>query len=206
MHRLKENYADSIAFFRQEFGSMVFTTGWAFAGIVVLSFVGSILFPEQADGIVEQFAQMLLQSGMSDESGNIVFTALLINNLFAMLMAIAYGLIPFIRLPALTLGVNGATLGLFAGYYVHKNIPLWKYLVGVLPHGIFELVALVLSAAAGLYLCRAVSAALLKKQKGAVRAAIERCGQTMALWILPLVIVAAVIETYVTPALFQAVL
>src|SRR5574344_2253639 len=110
MHRLKENYADSIAFFRQEFGSMVFTAGWAFAGIVVLSFVGSILFPEQADGIVEQFAQMLLQSGMSDESGNIVFTALLINNLFAMLMAIAYGLIPFIRLPALTLGVNGATL------------------------------------------------------------------------------------------------
>ena len=52
MHRLKENYADSIAFFRQEFGSMVFTAGWAFAGIVVLSFVGSILFPEQADGIV----------------------------------------------------------------------------------------------------------------------------------------------------------
>ena len=89
---------------------------------------------------------------------------------------------------------------------MHKNIPLWKYLVGVLPHGIFELVALVLSAAAGLYLCRAVSAALLKKQKGAVRAAIGRCGQTMVLWILPLVIVAAVIESYVTPALFQAVL
>ena len=206
MHRLKENYADSIAFFRQEFGSMVFTAGWAFAGIVVLSFVGSILFPEQADGIVEQFAQMLLQSGMSDESGNIVFSALLINNLFAMLMAIAYGLIPFIRLPALTLGVNGATLGLFAGYYVHKNIPLWKYLVGVLPHGIFEVTALVFSAALGLYLCKTVSTALLKKQKGAVSAAVSRCGQTLLLWIVPLLVVAAVIETYVTPVLFQAVL
>ena len=206
MHRLKENYADSIAFFRQEFGSTVFTAGWAFAGIVLLSFEASLLFPQQADGIVEHFAQLLSQSGMSDGSGRIVFTALLLNNLFAMIMAVAYGLLPFIRLSALTLGVNGATLGLFAGYYIHQNIPLWKYLVGVLPHGIFELVALVLSAAAGLYLCRAVSAALLKKQKGAVRAAIGRCGQTMVLWILPLVIVAAVIESYVTPALFQAVL
>lgn len=119
MRGLKQAYGDSIAFFRQEFGSTVFTAGWAFAGIVLLSFAASLLFPEQADGIVEHFAQLLSQSGMSDGSGRIVFTALLLNNLFAMVMAIAYGLLPFIRLSALTLGVNGATLGLFAGYYIH---------------------------------------------------------------------------------------
>ena len=196
MRGLKQAYGDSIAFFRQEFGSTVFTAGWAFAGIVLLSFAASLLFPQQADGIVEHFAQLLSQSGMSDGSGR----------LFAMIMAVAYGLLPFIRLSALTLGVNGATLGLFAGYYIHQNIPLWKYLVGVLPHGIFEITALVLSAALGLYLCKTVSTALLKKQKGAVSAAVSRCGQTLLLWIVPLLVVAAVIETYVTPVLFQAVL
>ena len=206
MRGLKQAYGDSIAFFRQEFGSTVFTAGWAFAGIVLLSFAASLLFPQQADGIVEHFAQLLSQSGMSDGSGRIVFTALLLNNLFAMIMAVAYGLLPFIRLSALTLGVNGATLGLFAGYYIHQNIPLWKSLVGVLPHGIFEVTALVFSAALGLYLCKTVSTALLKKQKGAVSAAVSRCGQTLLLWIVPLLVVAAVIETYVTPVLFQAVL
>ena len=78
--------------------------------------------------------------------------------------------------------------------------------MGVLPHGIFEITALILSAALGLYLCRAVTTALLKKQKGAVSAAVSRCGQTLLLWILPPLVVAAVIETYVTPVLFQAVL
>ncbi len=206
MHKLKQIYGNTAAFYRQDLGSVVFTAGWAFAGIIVLSFAGSLLFPEQADGIVEKFAQMLQQIGASDSSGNIQFFALLLNNLSAMVMATVYGLLPFIRLPALTLGVNGATLGLFAGYYVHQGIPLWKYLVGILPHGIFEIPALILSAALGLYLCGAVSDALLKKPSGSVRAAMGQCGQILLWWVLPLIAVAAVIETYVTPALFQAVL
>lgn len=206
MQVLKKIYGDSLEFYRKDFGGTVFTAGWAFAGIVVLSFLASMLFPDRADGIVEQFAQMLQQSGVSDEGGNIQFFPLLLNNFVAMITSVAYGLIPFIRLPALTLGVNGASLGLFAGYYVHNNISLWKYLVGVLPHGIFEIPALVLSAALGLYLCRTVTAALREKKKGAVSTAVTRCGQILVYWILPLLILAAVIETYVTPVLFQAVL
>ena len=206
MHKLKQIYGDTAAFYRQDLGSVVFTAGWAFAGIIALSFAGSLLFPEQADGIVEKFTQLLQQSGMASDDGSVVFSALLLNNLSAMVMATVYGLLPFIRLPALTLGVNGATLGLFAGYYVHQGIPLWKYLVGILPHGIFEIPALILSAALGLYLCRTVSDALLKKRTGSVRAALGQCGQILLWWVLPVVAVAAVIETYVTPVLFQAVL
>ena len=115
-------------------------------------------------------------------------------------------MLPFIRLPALARGVNGATLGLFAGYYVHQGIPLWKYLTGILPHGIFEIPALILSAALGLYLCRTVSDALLGKQTVSVGAAVRQCGQILLWWALPLIAAAAVIETYVTPALIQAVL
>ena len=206
MHKLKQIYGDTAAFYRQDLGSVVFTAGWAFAGIIALSFAGSLLFPEQADGIVEKFTQLLQQSGMASDDGSVVFSALLLNNLSAMVMATVYGLLPFIRLPALTLGVNGATLGLYAGYYVHQGIPLWKYLVGILPHGIFEIPALILSAALGLYLCRTVSDALLKKRTGSVRAALGQCGQILLWWVLPLIAVAAVIETYVTPVLFQAVL
>lgn len=206
MYKLKQIYGSTAAFYRQDLGSVVFTAGWAFAGIVVLSFIGSLLFPTQADGIVEQFAQMLQQSGMASDDGNVVFSALLLNNLSAMVMATVYGLLPFIRLPALALGVNSATLGLFAGYYVHQGIPLWKYLTGILPHGIFEIPALILSAALGLYLCRTVSDALLGKQTGSVGAAVRQCGQILLWWALPLIAAAAVIETYVTPALIQAVL
>lgn len=206
MQILKKIYGDSLKFYRKDFGGTAFAAGWAFAGIVVLSFLASMLFPTQADGIVEQSAQMMQQSGMSDDGGNILFFPLLLNNLVAMITSVSYGLIPFIRLPALTLGVNGASLGLLAGYYVHHDISLLEYLVGILPHGIFEIPALILSAALGLHLCKAVTAALREKKKGAVSTAVTQCGQILVYWILPLTILAAVIETYVTPVLFQAVL
>ena len=67
-------------------------------------------------------------------------------------------------------------------------------------------VASILSAALGLYLCRTVSDALLGKQTGSVGTAVRQCGQILLWWALPLIAAAAVIETYVTPALIQAVL
>ena len=109
------------------------------------------------------------------------------------------------RLPALTLGTNGAILGLFAGYYMRQNISLLKYLLGILPHGIFELTALILSAAMGLYLCSTVTNALRKKQTGVLRPALHRCCQILYLWILPLLFIAALVETYITPILFNLV-
>lgn len=205
MENFKRLYAETLTFYRQELSGSVFTAGWAFAGIVVLSFAASLVFPTQADAVIAYYAQMLQQSGVADSSGNIQFFALVINNLVAMTLSIAYGLIPFIRLPALTLGTNGATLGLFAGYYVRQNISLLKYLLGVLPHGIFELTALILSAAMGLYLCSTITNALRQKQKGTFRPALNRCCQILYLWVLPLLLIAALIETYITPILFNLV-
>lgn len=205
MGNCKRLYADTLTFYRQELSGPVFTAGWAFVGIVALSFAASLLFPDQADAIITRYAQMLQQGGLTDESGNIQLFALLMNNLVAMTLSMVYGLIPFIRLPALTLGVNGATLGLFAGYYMHQNISLLKYLLGILPHGIFELTALILSAAMGLYLCETVTNALTKKQTGSVGAAVSRCCRVLLLWVLPLLVIAALVETYITPILFNLV-
>ena len=90
MHKLKQIYGDTAAFYRQDLGSVVFTAGWAFAGIIALSFAGSLLFPEQADGIVEKFTQLLQKSGMASDDGSVVFSALLLNNLSAMVMATVF--------------------------------------------------------------------------------------------------------------------
>ena len=85
---------------------------------------------------------------------------------------------------------------------MRQNISLLKYLLGILPHGIFELTALILSAAMGLYLCSTVTNALRKKQTGVLRPALHRCCQILYLWILPLLFMAALVETYITPIQF----
>lgn len=203
MNKLKQSYADSLLFFRQGFGSTVRTTAWAMAGLIVLGFTFSMLLPEKADGLVESYARLLLQGDVADSNGKVSLTGLLLNNIYAMMIAIAYGLLPFIRLPALTLGINGAILGMFAGYYVHQGLPLWQYLLGILPHGIFELPALALSVALGLYLCDAVTQSIRKHEKGIIGPAVSRTGQILTLWILPLLLVAAPVETYVTPAILK---
>lgn len=65
-----------------------------------------------------------------------------------------YGLIPFVPLSALALGTNALLLGAFAALYQHHGIGLGVYFIGILPHGIFELPALILSCALGLLICR----------------------------------------------------
>ena len=88
---------------------------------------------------------------------------------------------------------------------MRQNISLLKYLLGILPHGIFELTALILSAAMGLYLCSTVTNSLRKKQTGVLRPALRRCCQILYLWVLPLLFMAALVETYITPILFNLV-
>ena len=69
-------------------------------------------------------------------------------------LSMLYGLIPFLPLSALALGTNALMLGAFAAIYQQQGIGLGVYVLGVLPHGIFELSALILSCALGLLICR----------------------------------------------------
>lgn len=74
-----------------------------------------------------------------------------------------YGLIPFLPLSALALGTNALMLGAFAAIYQQQGIGLGVYVLGVLPHGIFELSALILSCALGLLICRTGTERILKR-------------------------------------------
>lgn len=206
MKKLKLSFADSLAFLRGGFGETVRTTALAMVGLILLSFVFSMLLPQQADGVVEYYSQMLQQNITTVESSSTLFTALLFNNCYAMLIAVSYGLFPFIRLPALTLGINGSILGLFAGYSMRHGMTLLQYLLGILPHGIFELFALILAVTLGLVLCDTITASLRKHTRGIIGPMIARTGQIYFFWILPLLILAALIETYVTPIIFGWVL
>ena len=201
MNYLKKKYADTVTFYRQGLGDAVFTTAWVFAAMVALSFLFSILLPDMADGLVENYLKALMANGVTDESGTISFSGLLLNNFYAMLLAMVYGILPFLYLPALTLGINASMIGLCAGYYLHNGISLWVYLVGILPHGIFEIPALILSIAMGIHLCKTLTDALRKRQKGTTGAVVSRLWKQFGLWVVPLLFAAAAMETYVTPAI-----
>lgn len=153
-------------FYRTEYRYSLRITAIAFGALILLGFAVSLLLPDLADQLFLQFAQQMAELGIMDTTGRVDVLALFGNNVRATVFSIAYGFIPFIYLPALSIGINSLLLGLFAGVYVNNGISLLAYFAGIVPHGIFELPALILALSSGIYLCRKVTDYVRHNEKG----------------------------------------
>lgn len=187
-------------FWREEYGRWVGMTAIAFLVLVVLSYIAGRLFPEISATILTYFNEVVADSGIVRDDGSFSALALFGNNLRAMVLSTLYGFIPFLYLPALSMGVNAILLGMVASSVNGQ----WLLLAaGILPHGIFELPALCLSLAAGLCLCQNINRYIRKNEKGIMTPLLLNILRVTGLVVIPLLVVAAIMESYVTPAVMQ---
>lgn len=187
-------------FWREEYGRWVGMTAVAFLVLVVLSYIAGRLFPEIPAAILTYFNEVVADSGIVRDDGSFSALALFGNNLRAMVLSTLYGFIPFLYLPALSMGVNAILLGMVASSVNGQ----WLLLAaGILPHGIFELPALCLSLAAGQCLCQNINRYIRKNEKGIMKPLLLNILRVTGLVVIPLLVVAAIIESYVTPAVMQ---
>lgn len=187
-------------FWREEYGRWVGMTAVAFLVLVVLSYIAGRLFPEIPAAILTYFNEIVADSGIVRDDGSFSALALFGNNLRAMVLSTLYGFIPFLYLPALSMGVNAILLGMVAASVNGQ----WLLLAaGILPHGIFELPALCLSLAAGLCLCQNINRYIRKNEKGIMKPLLLNILRVTGLVVIPLLVVAAIMESYVTPAVMQ---
>ncbi|MBQ6249224.1 MAG: stage II sporulation protein M [Oscillospiraceae bacterium] len=196
---MKEQFTKLRQFYRGELSYHLFIATVAFCVIIVLTFILGLLRPSIAANVMEFFANMVREAGLVDDDGSISTVGIFLNNIRAFLVTACYGFLPFLFLPALSLALNGAILGLFAAFYVNNGQSLLVYLAGILPHGVFELPALVLAMSCGLYLCRVITDYVRFNRKGTVKPALANIARVMVLNVLPLTAIAAVIEANVTP-------
>ena len=127
--------------------------------LTLIGFAAAWFFPQLTDHVMGVLEQAIDSAGLSSvtETRDMA-AAIFANNLTAAFSAILWGLVPFAYLAAFPLGFNFFLIGALGVYYVRSGVGLGSYLVGILPHGVFELPALVLFCAAGLYLCSRVVA------------------------------------------------
>ena len=78
-----------------------------------------------------------------------------------------------------------------------------RLLAGLVPHGIFEVPALLLSLAAGLCLCRNINRYIRCNEKGMMKPLLLDLLRVVGLLVVPLLALAAVMEAYVTPLAMQ---
>lgn len=196
---MKEHFTKLRQFYRGELSYHLFIATVAFCVMIVLSFILGMVRPSIASGAIQYFANMIKDAGLVDDKGAFSALGIFGNNIRAFVVTACYGFIPFVFLPVVSLALNGAILGLFAAFYVNNGQSLLVYLAGILPHGIFELPALVLAMSCGLYLCRVITDYVRFNRKGTVKAALANIARVLVLNVLPLTAVAAVIEANVTP-------
>ena len=131
----------------------VLRTAIAFPILVMLSFTLCTVFPALRDSLLSMVLSSMESMGIVNEDGSLSALALFSNNLRATVFIMVYGLVPFIQLPALALGVNTMALGVLASWYIAQGYSIVAFLAAVLPHGLAEFPALILAFGVGLYVC-----------------------------------------------------
>ena len=161
--------------------------------------------PEDIQKIADRASEMPDLSGLQ---GKINAPFLFLNNTRAVTLIFFAGLFSFSVLGVILYMVNiGLIGGVFALLQLLGIQPWPIFLAGVLPHGIFELPALIIGSAVVLYMGVAIVTPQTGNSMGEV--ILELLADWMKIFlglVVPLLAVAAVIEAYITPALLANVL
>lgn len=193
----------------------------------VAGFVYFMFWPAQEKKALDFVVQSLKDIPL-EASPFILALTLFYHNARASVIAVVAGAVPFIFLPILDPLFNGGVLGLLVSVAKHQRLDVPRLvLTQILPHGIFELTAVLYATSVGLYLSaamgRSARAAWLKKrtrpdasppapprglETGPERTAdalpespVRNVVRSFVLVVLPLLLIAAFVEGFITPLL-----
>lgn len=198
-HQLEENRR----FYRMHIAKGFYICLFVFLAICAGCYFTLRAMPEQAQKIFDAFSELLKQKGLVDSNGGITASSILENNAGSAAASMALGLLPFAFLPLISLLTNSLVIGGVLAVMAAKGVSAWRLVVfGLLPHGIFEIPAIILGISAGLWLCLNMCRLALRRPSAMpLEEALPSLLRLYLLIVLPLLIVAAAIEGYITPRL-----
>lgn len=179
----------------------------AFIGLTVLAFMAAAMMgyfaaaadSELADGWMKELEMLKWIMGLHPI---LIMLAIFLKNLTACAMSVLLGL-GFGLVPLLVLTSNGIMIGIVSYVIIHKQGVLYL-LAGIAPHGIIELPTILLGISMGFRLGYLLAFTLLGEKvdlAGETRVAIH----FLVKWFVPLLFLAAAIETFITPIAISVV-
>ena len=130
----------------------------AFFGIMIV--LNSLLFlsdPGLSQSYFSELQALFSQKDFLNGTGINLWLGIFVNNVIASGISSLLGAIPFLFLPMFSLASNAIIIGLIGAVYQTNGIGWFAFLVGVLPHGLIEIPALVLAVSLGVHLCYQLS-------------------------------------------------
>jgi len=174
---------------------------WLFVAIFLFG-IGLILglaTPASINGLLSEDVAALeeLAEFLAPLPQSTVLVFILIKNVSAVLISFVLSPI-FCLVPVIALIVNGWLIGLVSSIVIQEK-SLGYLLAGLLPHGIFELPALIMAQAVALSFGTALILALFKKERRNLLLPNLKQNLRYLIVALALFLPAAIIETYITP-------
>ena len=165
----------------------------------------SAVTQEDIDEALDQFQ---FAAGLPSDDVDISFGFIFFHNIQAVLMMLFFGLFSFGVLGELAFSVNIGVLGGLMAVLNALGLPVWTlFTAGILPHGIFEIPAIIFAGAGILYFGAIMVTPDPTKTMGEVFI------HAVADWfkigvgvIFPLLLIAALIETYITPKILLSIM
>lgn len=151
--------------------------------------------------IIDDFGKSF--GDLSEYSALSLAIFIFLNNLRVALIVWITGLVPFIFIPAIISGINGGVIGAVLKFTSEEGSVFKDIATSILPHGVFEIPAICVAVAMGISLCLFV----IKKIRGKSYASIAKFLKRQFIFflkvVLSLLIVAAAIESFVTPLIMN---
>ena len=199
MTKLRKAYHNVFEFL---FGGPKFLLIGVAVGFLAVGVLGALYCMNDQKAMWELMETIQESLGDISKEGFAEAVDLFINNATVCLLSLGLGLIPFLFPTAFVLVSNGFIMGVLWAMYASQGLnPIPYYIAGILPHGIFELPAIFISVTLGLYLSYTISKRIVqsKHAKGTVVPVLKNSALTFVLVIIPLLVVAALVESFITP-------
>jgi uncharacterized membrane protein SpoIIM required for sporulation len=188
-------------------GVAVITIASSYTWVVIVTPQHIEVTPERVQAAQKYLADNLGKSEVINISTNVPAPWLFLNNVRATLLFFFAGLISFSTLGVALFMVNMALIGgVLGGASLIHFSPLLVFVSAILPHGMFELTAVIIATAAVLKMGAVLVTPQPDKSMGEVFLL------SLADWfrvfiglVVPLLAIAAVVEVYVTPIIIKMV-
>jgi stage II sporulation protein M len=169
----------------------------------VAGYIVSIQNPELAGQVFDGIKESYESKGLLDVSSNFdLFLLIFFNNAVAAFFSLVSGVIPFLCLSAVSVAGNGFFLGVIGAVVLSQGKGVLAALMSLLPHGIVELPVFFYASSLGVYLMLNISKKILG-QPVRIRSVFKNSIRSFIIIVLPLLLLAAFLEAYVTYAIVK---
>ncbi len=161
----------------------------------VFGYFYTMTYPENASTLIDIISEAFrpIMEMSSPQIALYIFFHNTLLSLVAMLLGVALGIVPILFAAS-----NGALLGILAAV-VRERLGWAAFVIGVLPHGVLEVPAMILSIAVGIkFGHETLNAALGRNDKKKLKIELLEGLRFFAAVVVPLLAVAAAIEAFIT--------